>query len=154
MREDLEREVLRLSMSTVFADAVREWNIYYLCSDPGSSCACGHTPITEVFGLLNKFNDNTLEVGNVCVQLFGYPSMKYLFSELSSIAILTKAPKYTTIKLLLDNGLLKISEFDFLNSISGKRKLTTKQSKYLRDILNIVRIRMKGKNKLNYVVTR
>jgi hypothetical protein len=69
--ETLQNRVLAASKSKDWEEARREWELIYIFDEPGGSCICEHHPITEHCVIRNTLNNNTLTVGNVCVQRFG-----------------------------------------------------------------------------------
>jgi hypothetical protein len=68
----LRFQILSMSQSDVWADAVLEWTLQriYRARQEPQTCLCTHHPIVEVCCIENHVTGCDTEVGNVCVQNF------------------------------------------------------------------------------------
>lgn len=62
-------EVINNSKSNIWEEAKNEWNVVDHYDLDNNSCACTHS-IVETFVIKNIYNNNTLEIGNVCIKQF------------------------------------------------------------------------------------
>jgi hypothetical protein len=62
--------LLKLSESDTYEEAIKEWEIIYATEDIESKCICTHI-IHEVFHMQNNINNYMCDVGNCCVLKFG-----------------------------------------------------------------------------------
>lgn len=72
----LTQGIIELSDADTWDEAKLEWDLaeIYHQEEP-DTCLCGHDPIKEVCILINRQNENSAIVGNVCVKKFlGLPS--------------------------------------------------------------------------------
>jgi len=68
--ETLKTKVLELSKEITFEKAILEWNHKEIYRKAGSTCLCGHKPITNVCVLEHEDSGEKIEVGNECVHHF------------------------------------------------------------------------------------
>lgn len=69
--EILKREILKLSVSNIWNEALQEWRVEKAYrTKHRATCLCSHSPIIEVCLLKNHLNSNTAIVGNSCVKKF------------------------------------------------------------------------------------
>lgn len=73
-RYQLFQEIIKLSESEIWEEAVREWElnrIYVIEPDEEPEiCLCGHYPIRECCIIRNKINNIEALVGNCCINKF------------------------------------------------------------------------------------
>ena len=80
--EILKHEILKLSVSRIWSEALREWRVEKAYrAKHKATCICSHSPILEVCVLRNHQNSNIAIVGNSCVKkFFGLSSDKVFLS--------------------------------------------------------------------------
>lgn len=141
----LIEEIIRLSVANTWDEAKLEWQlteIYH--QDEPDTCLCSHFPINEICVLLNKRNNLTTEVGNICVKKFlGLPS-DLIFQALRRIAKdETRALNAEAIDHAFRKGWINNWEKKFYFDTMRKRNLSDKQSairiKINRKVLNRTR---------------
>ena len=68
-------KLLKLSQSTIFKDAMREWKFTWLVVDHGApieTCQlCGHPDVRYHYEIFNATTDEVLQVGSECIKKFG-----------------------------------------------------------------------------------
>ena len=136
-REKLEKEIIKLSNSSEYNIARLEWRVKTVfLSNDWSNCICGQD-IKEVCELVNKHNNNSTQVGNICVNNFMQIDTGNLFPGLKRIIKDPKnaKPNIDVIEYASSKGFLhKETEIKFLLDIKNKRILSEKQSSWLSKI--------------------
>lgn len=125
----LIEEIIALSQSRNWDSAKLEWALESIYFGEGQdSCLCGHFPIVELCQLKNKINQNTVIVGNYCVNKFlGLPSAQ-IFQAVKRIQEdTTKSLNAETIHHARTKGWIGDWEFNFYSNIFRKRSLSEKQ---------------------------
>lgn len=134
--ERLKEHILSLSESRVFPSAKAEWHLVAIeISEEFDNCPCGQE-IKEHCYIRNKLNGNETYVGNVCINNFLEIDTGNLFDGLKRIAKNIDAnPNTDLIEHAYRMGYLHDeSEYNFLQSIKRKRKLSDKQMRWKRFI--------------------
>lgn len=132
--ENLKRHILPLSVNkTDFNEAKKEWKLdYIVVTENFGSCPCSQA-IKEHCHLKNKLNKKTTFVGNVCVYRFIEIDARPIFRGLAKVQKSNTAkPNAALIEYAWEQGFLYgRNEYDFLQSIKGKRNLSEKQVNWL-----------------------
>lgn len=128
----LKSKLLNASVSDTWAEAQLEWVVTEYWEEPGGSCDCGHTPITDHLEIRNRLTEQSLVVGNVCVkQFFDWDAYDKIFKGIKK---LRKDPTVGTPEVLLSIPLVRqvLDEYklSFLSDRRLKRKLTAKQEAF------------------------
>lgn len=126
----LFHEITTRSRSKAWEEASLEWNLTTVYeSKKQKSCLCGHFPIIEICVLKNKFNQNTVRVGNCCVKKFlQLPSHK-IFNAFKRIREdISKSLNIESLDYAFQQKWLNDWEISFYKDIFRKRNLTEKQS--------------------------
>lgn len=119
---DIEKEILTLSSSNVFTEALKEWNLIYTTVKRGK-CICGHS-IKRICIFKNTTNDNIISVGNTCYKKLTGISFNSFFDVKN---IIRKFYHTTLLKYLKDNDVINEYEFDFINRLPTYKTLSKKQ---------------------------
>ena len=124
----LRAEVLYASRSSIWEEAIQEWGIEEVWSEPGGICACGYTPITERARVRNLETGAKLIIGRVCIKNFmNMPEVEKFFSALNRCRNdSTNIPELLFSKACSDS-VIDNRSYSFLKSIHRKRKLSHKQ---------------------------
>jgi len=125
----LFNEIIKLSLASTWETAKDEWKLDSMwTSDVLGECLCGHYPIREFCQIKNKHNQNTVIVGNCCVNKFIYRGSKRLAKALTRMA---KDPHYSLPRLTIDwlymNGIITGWECSFYFNVCSKRELSPQQ---------------------------
>lgn len=133
----LSNHILSLSVNkTDFNEAKKEWELdIIVVTENFGSCPCGQA-IKEHCQLKNKLNQKTTYVGNVCVHRFIEINTKPIFNGFKRVQKRNVAtPNAELIQYAWERGYLySRKEYDFLESIKGKRKLSEGQEGWLTKI--------------------
>ncbi|MBE9127914.1 MULTISPECIES: hypothetical protein [unclassified Coleofasciculus] len=125
----LTQKIIALSTAKTWDKARLEWkldDVYY--EDDPDTCLCGHFPIIEICGLLNKQNGRTATVGNCCVKKFiGLPSDKIFQAVRRVRHDNTKALNEETISHAYKHGWITDWERNFYSDTMRKRNMSEKQ---------------------------
>ena len=150
----LIEEVVYNSVSDIWEEAVKEWEIYDVKEDETleTSCICGHDHLRYLFTIENKLNGNVLyPIGSSCIKKFGRSDLKHevevqmqLFQLLHAVEqrrFLELSPEYFSRKLfdyLFEMGAFKPSQYNnnnpesdyyFMLDMFNKRSVTEKQKR-------------------------
>jgi len=110
--------------------AKEEWqldSIGWANLQDGKKCLCGH-PICELCYITNKFNNNNLLVGNVCVNNFFEISSNLIFTSTKRVyKDVAKSFNVYTLEYCSDRNFINDWEYNFLLDTKSKRKLSDKQ---------------------------
>jgi hypothetical protein len=121
--------LLPLSISRRWATAKLEWQLEHVYrQDEAQICLCGHYPIVEICVLRNKLNQQSAEVGNVCVKKFlGLPS-DFIFNAIRRVSSDEEhALNAETIKHAFKSGWINEWERRFSIDTMRKRSLSERQ---------------------------
>ena len=127
----LAEGIILLSEAGVWDEARQEWCLDEIRrEEEPQTCLCEHYPINEICTIRNERNNNTVEVGNVCVNKFmGLPSDK-IFQALRRVAEdVSKALNAEAIRYAFDQDWINKWETEFYFNTWRKRKLTYKQQR-------------------------
>ena len=136
------REIISRSKSKVWDIAKTEWTVIGIedVEEP-ETCLCGHYPINEILLLSNKYSQEVVRIGNVCVNKFITKNNNF-----NGYKRIVKDPKksvnYELLKIAYTNKWITDWDFNFYSDIIAKRNLTPKQSE------NKKRINVKIINKI------
>lgn len=127
--EILAKEITALSVASHWVTARLEWTLHEVFRvDEPETCLCGHFPIIEICILRNTRNNNTAQVGNVCVKkLIGLPSDKIFDAFHRILADLTKPLNIVSILYAHEKGWISEWERDFSTNTARRRRLSDKQ---------------------------
>ncbi len=125
----LIKHVMEKSKSTEWEEAKTEWvigNIYEIEDDNFETCTCGHYPIKEVIQIRNRYNGNTIIVGNCCVNKFSMLSKNY-----SNFFHAIKKDKVNldVIEQGFKDSVINPWEYEFMKNVWRKKKFSPKQSR-------------------------
>jgi|SRR6056297_1020917 len=127
----LIKEVINISESNNWDDAIKEWKIFdvvELEKREFEQCLCGKYPIKQVIKLNNKNNNREINVGNCCVnKFFGIKDYNKVFVALRKNKINNIMIEETKNKDVINEW-----EYNFIKNVWRKRKLTQKQE-YVRN---------------------
>ena len=128
----LRREIIKRSVATNWADARAEWfvaDIYMADFDDYRTCLCTKEHIKEICVLHNSFNQNEVEVGNVCVKKFMNENAQKLFDGIERIKSDINCGLSEAVAALFRRRRI-ITEWEFKFSIDTwrKRYLSGKQA--------------------------
>ena len=130
-------EIIKHSENNTWHLAKEEWKLSWIDwanLQDGEHCLCGH-PICELCYISNKFNNNTLLVGNVCVNNFlEIPSNLIFASSKRVLKDISKSFNAYTLEYCFDKNFINAWEFNFLLDTMSKRKLSDKQLFKRKDI--------------------
>jgi hypothetical protein len=118
----LRENILAMSENQEDFDiAKKEWLLRQVSIGSGV-CLCGHSPITKLCKLQNKFNHKTTIVGSTCVQKFIGIKTDTIFRDYKLIKEDIEAwIDVQLINYLRDAGIINDWEYDFLVSTHGKK---------------------------------
>lgn len=120
--------------------AVLEWDFLYSYEE-NNKCICGQI-IFENCLIQNKHNKVELIIGNVCINKFLDKDYTFLFKGIKSIKN-GNMPNKSFLSYCYARGYINLYCYDFLNNIFRKKKLTEKQRKFKKNILNELSMRNK-----------
>lgn len=132
----LIQEILKLSDGRKWEDAKQEWKLTGIYQSPvPKTCLCTHFPIKELCEIHNTHNQNTVIVGNCCVNHFMGINSNKLFGSIKRI----KEGKSTSfnegiVDIAFEKGIINDKEQEFYKNIWRKRNLTAKQQRWKDDI--------------------
>ena len=131
----LIERILALSVADTWDEARLEWEIAEVYEEPESRCLCDHQ-ITEVCVLRNTLNDNTAEVGNVCVKKFQSISSDQMFRSVSRVKKNPeKALHRDLIELALENRWTDQSScYFYLDTWRMRSRISPKQLAWRKDV--------------------
>ena len=145
--EELKRSILDCSVSTEWIEAIKEWEHTHIYDIPGSTCVCGHHPITENCEIVNQKNGEVLYVGNECVKHFTDVNTASLFLCIKKvIKNINSSLNLDVLIYYHDNGVLSDWEYKFYSSIWRKRKLSHKQKQIKTNINQKIILKFNIKN--------
>jgi hypothetical protein len=133
----LHDELIKLSSAKVWELSRYEWLLDYITINEmaDETCLCGHYPIKELCHLKNRINNSKTIVGNCCVRQFLGLDLTKVFTSVKNITKnKEKSPNKELIFYANNKKIITGWEFNFLNSIVGKRKLSTSQMEYRKNI--------------------
>jgi len=125
----LTQRIIARSNSDAWDSAKLEWELKDIYQeDEPETCLCGHFPIIEVCVLDNKYNQNTVIVGNICVKKFiGLPSDKIFQSVKKIKKDNTRALNAEALRHACNKGWINNWEYNFGIDTMRKRNLSDKQ---------------------------
>ena len=132
---NLIKRVIEKSKSKDWEEAKTEWvigEIYEIeDEDHFETCTCGHYPIKEVIEIRNRYNGNSIIVGNCCVNKFSMLNKNY-----SNFFHAIKKDKVNldVIEQGFKDGIINSWEYEFMKNVWRKRKFSEKQSRKYEDI--------------------
>lgn len=123
MEYRLIEEIIKLSDSKNWNDAVSEWQFYQLSIVPNSTCLCEHYPIKELCHIRNLKNGNDTIVGNCCIRKFmGDDTRTKMFKAISKNRLNKSLIEYAYEKNIINKW-----EFELTSNLWRKRILTPRQ---------------------------
>lgn len=133
--ETLKKHILPLSESNNFDKAKLEWELSRVeVHKDWNKCPCGHS-IKELCFIKNTINGNATHVGNVCINKFIEIDTGNIFECIKRIIKDLKTnPNEDLICYAYKHNIITEREQTFLLDIKDKRNLSSKQSKWQKDI--------------------
>jgi len=131
-------ELLKNSINKDRKLAIEEWEFKYSFEED-NHCICG-MPIKENCIIINKNNNKSLLVGNVCVNRFINKDCSFIFRGMKSINK-DKVPNKLFIDYCFEKGYIYENQKDFLLKMFRKRKLTDRQNSFKMKILFKLKLR-------------
>ncbi len=127
MKQRLIDEIIARSKSKIWEKAKEEWAFKYAYeSEPGLTCLCGHTPITNICVIKNKNNQTEVEVGNCCIKKFLHiEEGEKIFASIKKLkADRTKSMGLGTLRYLYLNSFISKREYNTYKSTVRKKRLS------------------------------
>lgn len=86
-RWELIGQILELSEATDWLHATQEWEVAYQWEDEerSSECLCTQPHLRYVNVLTNRLNGSEVQVGSICVELFGSADMRKIVRSINRI---------------------------------------------------------------------
>ncbi|MBF0231347.1 MAG: hypothetical protein HQK63_17435 [Desulfamplus sp.] len=127
--DELQKKIICLSVSKDWESAQFEWLLYEIYeSQTPEKCLCGHSPITEVCMLQNKYKKIFVKVGVSCVKKFLHLPSESIFQAVKRIKKYeSNSLNRDAINYALEKGLINTWEYDFCISTIKKKDLSRKQ---------------------------
>lgn len=107
--------------------AILEWDYIYCYIQP-NKCICGQA-IKNNCVIKNRLNDNTLIVGNICINKFLEKDLSYIFKGIKQLDN-DKLSNKDFIMYCLSKKYLSVYESQFLSDVNTKTKLSRKQKDF------------------------
>ena len=129
----LIEEIIKRSKSNIWDEAKREWffnNVEFANRSSKKTCLCGHYPIVELCHLTNRYTNEDVVVGNVCVTKFMHvdvPVAQIIPSILRIKDNLSNSINDKLLDVVIDKNLINDWEIGFYSDTIRKRKLSFKQ---------------------------
>ena len=126
----LIEEIISRSKSNTWDEAKREWffnTVEFANRSSKKTCLCGHYPIVELCHLTNRYTNEDVVVGNVCVTKFMHvdiPVSQIIPSILRIKDNLSNSINEKLLDVVIDKNLINEWEIKFYSNTIRKRKLS------------------------------
>jgi hypothetical protein len=138
----LVEEIINRSKNNTWDEAKREWifnTVKFANRSNKKTCLCGHYPIVELCYLTNRYTNEDVIVGNVCVTKFmdvEIPVAQIIPSLLRIKDNLSNSINSKLLDVVVDKNLINEWEIGFYFNTIRKRKLSFKQE-HVRKRINL-----------------